>query len=83
MSQASETREIKTLTTKVTIELHRVGNSIAAFLPKDLLKAISPTAFKLKNMTSRSGSRVPWLVEFSIRQENGKIVLIMEEANSE
>jgi len=73
LNQKTESREIETLTEKVTIEIHRIGASIAPYLPKSILQAIPATAAKLKNLNSN-----PWLVDFSIRKENGKTVIVLE-----
>jgi ureidoglycolate hydrolase len=75
LNQKSETKEVETLTEKVTIEIHRIGASVAPYLPKELLRAIPCTAQKLRELKDK-----PWLVVFSIRTENGKPVLAMEMA---
>jgi hypothetical protein len=68
----------ETLTEKITIEIHRIGESVAPYLPKYILKSIPATAKKLKDM-----QREPWLVDFSIRRENGRTVLVLEAHDEE
>jgi hypothetical protein len=83
LNETNETKEVETITSKVTIEIHRIGASVAPYLPKEILKAIPTTAQKLKRLEQKKLGRKPWLVEFSIRKENGKTVMVLEPCDQE